>query len=190
MVQKGFYYNQNDCIGCHACVIACKVQNQVNPSMAWRKVEAFSTTVNGRDVVRYLSSACHHCADPQCVKVCPVQAFSKREEDGLVVQNHDLCLGCGNCVQSCPYGSPQLNLLEGIAEKCSGCPELVEQGLPPACVSGCPVQVLKMVDLAKADSAGAMQEAVGFIVSDSAPSIRFAPPRRVTPKTTLLRQTG
>ena len=107
------------------------------------------------------------------MKVCPTGAYTKRE-DGLVIQDKSKCVGCGYCVYACPYQTPVLNPNTKKVEKCDGCYDLIDAGEQPACVRGCPVQVLKMEDLEKLDSSGAVKDAIGFSTFDSIPSIRFA----------------
>lgn len=177
-IQKAFYYNQNYCIGCRACQTACMVFNKLDVGMNLRKVQEFEVQVNGREVDRYLSTSCHHCKNPECVKVCPQGAYTKREKDGLVVQDHSKCIGCGKCIEACPYKAPQMNPSSGKVEKCHGCYTLVDQGKLPDCVRGCPVQAMKFDNIAKLDAEGAVKDAIGFKVFKTNPSIRFAPPRK------------
>jgi len=79
----------------------------------------------------------HPCLDdPPCVEVCPVKATYKRE-DGIVLVNPTLCIGCGTCVNACPYDARYLNPVSHTADKCTFCVERVDQGLLPACVTTC-----------------------------------------------------
>ncbi|WP_434509946.1 4Fe-4S dicluster domain-containing protein [Desulfitobacterium sp. AusDCA] len=171
--QKAFFFNQNYCVGCHSCETACKVKNKLDIGMSWRKVATIESEINGRMVERYLSHACMHCEDPQCVRVCPVRSYTKRE-DGLVIHDESKCVGCGYCVYACPYEVPKINPNTKKAQKCSGCYDLIDAGEQPACVRGCPVQVLKMDDIKKLDSNGAVKEALGFKILPTNPSMRFA----------------
>lgn len=177
--QMAFYYNQNRCVGCRACQTACMVFNKLDVGMSWRKVQDFETEVNGRTVDVHLSTACQHCQEPACQKVCPVGAYTKRSKDGLVVQDHSKCIGCGKCVAACPYKVPQINPTSKKAEKCNGCFALVDQGKVPDCVRGCPVQVLKWDNLAKLDASGAAKEAFGFKALKTGPSVRFVATKKI-----------
>jgi Fe-S-cluster-containing dehydrogenase component len=76
------------------------------------------------------------------MKVCPVSAYTKRE-DGIVIQDHDKCLGCRSCLMACPYAAPQYDPVEKKISKCDMCVDLVDQGLQPKCVELCPGHVLK-----------------------------------------------
>lgn len=173
--QKAFYYNQNRCVGCRACQTSCMVFNKLDAGMNWRKVHDFETEANGRAVDLHLSIACNHCEDPACLKACPVGAYTKRAKDGLVVQDHSKCIGCGKCIEACPYKAPKMNPTSKKVEKCDGCAALVDQGKVPDCVRGCPVQVLKWEDLSTLDAKGAVKQAFGFTVAKTNPSIRFVP---------------
>lgn len=172
--QLGFYYNQNYCIGCQACETACKNKNKLDVGIRWRIVDHFETTTNGRQIDRYLSRSCMHCEKPVCAEVCPVKAYSKRAEDGIVVQNHDKCIGCGACASACPYKAPKLNRKEMKASKCDMCLDYQQQGEVPACVRGCPLQVLKIGDIRE----GGVKECMGFPKTTTGPSMRFAPEKR------------
>lgn len=147
MKQVGFYMNMQACYGCKTCVMACKTQNKLPVGVQWRQVHAFTTETPKS--LSTLSMACNHCADPQCLKACPVGAYSKREKDGLVIQDHGLCIGCRMCVMACPYGVPQYNAEEGKVSKCNGCYQRVDQGLPPRCVEACPGKALDFGELSE-----------------------------------------
>jgi tetrathionate reductase subunit B len=86
--------------------------------------------------VAVLPRLCNHCEDPSCVPVCPVGATFKRE-DGIVAVNAAACIGCGFCVQACPYGARFLNRVTRTADKCTFCLHRLAAGLLPACVENC-----------------------------------------------------
>ncbi len=173
--QRAFFYDQQYCIGCHACETACKVKNKLDLEVNYRKVDSFEIIVNDRLVERHLSHSCMHCKDPQCMKVCPTNAYIKRE-DGVVIHNPETCVGCGYCIYACPHNAPQMNPRTKKVEKCNMCYELIDKGEEPACVRGCPVQVLKIGDIEKMDADGLSKKAIGFKVFPSNPSIRFSKP--------------
>ena len=85
----------------------------------------------------FLPRLCNHCSSPNCVSVCPTGATYKREEDGIVVVDPDICIGCKYCIQACPYDARFLNPVTGAADKCDFCLHRVSQGLAPACVETC-----------------------------------------------------
>ncbi|MBT7408130.1 MAG: dimethyl sulfoxide reductase anchor subunit [Methylococcales bacterium] len=135
--QHGFYFNADNCIGCHACESACSEKNDVPSHFAFRSVGF----VEGGTYPNYqrlnISMACNHCDDPVCLKGCPTRAYTKFAEYGAVLQDPDICFGCGYCTWVCPYNAPQLDPVEGVVSKCNMCVDRLEVGLKPACVSAC-----------------------------------------------------
>ena len=83
-----------------------------------------------------LPRLCNHCDNPPCVPVCPVGATFKAAT-GEVLINSDHCVGCGYCVQACPYDARFINEDTGTADKCTFCAHRLEAGLLPACVETC-----------------------------------------------------
>ncbi len=135
--QHGFYFNADNCIGCHACEAACSEKNDNPPHIAFRSVGF----VEGGSYPAYqrinISMACNHCEDPVCLKGCPTRAYTKYTEYGAVLQDPDICFGCGYCTWVCPYNAPQLDPVKGQVSKCNMCVDRLEVGLKPACVSAC-----------------------------------------------------
>lgn len=135
--QHGFYFNADNCIGCHACESACSEKNDLPPHLAFRAVGY----VEGGTWPAYkrvnVSMACNHCDDPVCLKGCPTRAYTKFAEYGAVLQDPDICFGCGYCTWVCPYNAPQLDPVKGQVEKCNMCVDRLEVGLKPACAAAC-----------------------------------------------------
>jgi Fe-S-cluster-containing dehydrogenase component len=176
--QLAFYVNVDLCIGCSSCGMACKNQYHQEPGIVWRQLYPLSADLYPHRERAFYSLACNHCEHPCCLEDCPVSAFTKRD-DGIVVHNVDACIGCGNCVRSCPFGAPRYNPVSQKAEKCSMCWQRVDEGLQPACVQACPTGALKLVDLATFDEPGAIQYPPGFPERpDINPSIRFKLPKQ------------
>jgi len=135
--QHGFYFNADNCIACHACEAACSEKNDLPAHLAFRAVGY----VEGGSYPAYqrmnISMACNHCDDPVCLKGCPTRAYTKFAEYGAVLQDPDICFGCGYCTWVCPYNAPQLDTAAGHVSKCNMCVDRLEVGLKPACVSAC-----------------------------------------------------
>ncbi|MCG6867282.1 MAG: dimethyl sulfoxide reductase anchor subunit [Gammaproteobacteria bacterium] len=135
--QHGFYFNADNCIACHACESACSEKNDLPPHLAFRSVGY----VEGGTWPAYarlnVSMACNHCDDPVCLKGCPTRAYTKFPEYGAVLQDPDICFGCGYCTWVCPYNAPQLDPVAGHVQKCNMCVDRLEQGLKPACAAAC-----------------------------------------------------
>lgn len=138
--QYGFVINMQDCYGCKTCAVACKSKNKKDEGVNLRRVRTFQ--LESPKLLSHLSMACNHCDEPQCLEACPVGAYTKRD-DGIVIQDHDRCIGCRSCVMACPYGAPQYDPVEKKTSKCDMCIDRIEEGLQPACVDFCPGHVLK-----------------------------------------------
>jgi len=87
-----------------------------------------------------------HCRDAPCIEACPNDAMV-REKDGRVVVDKESCLADGACIKACPYGAIYIDPQEQVADKCDFCRDRTQVGLDPACVSACPTDTLKFVDL-------------------------------------------
>ena len=146
MTNYAFVINQRTCIGCHACSVACKSENEVPLGVyrTWVKyVEtgAFPNTRRHFQVTR-----CNHCANPPCVRICPVTAMYQRA-DGIVEFDHRVCIGCKACLQACPYDAIYIDPDTETAAKCHYCSHRTDLGLEPACVIVCPTQSIIAGDL-------------------------------------------
>jgi len=86
----------------------------------------------------FLPKLCNHCTHPACVQVCPTGA-TFRTKDGVVLIDHEYCIGCRYCVQACPYGARYFDEERGVSDKCTWCYHRITKGLEPACVEVCPV---------------------------------------------------
>lgn len=140
MKQYGFFVDSTKCTGCKTCQVSCKDEKNLDLGPKLRRVYEYgggSWTQQDNIWVQnvfsyYLSIACNHCSSPTCVTGCPTGAMHKREEDGLVVVNQDLCVGCRYCEMRCPYGAPQFDAKKQLMTKCDGCYERVAQGISPS----------------------------------------------------------
>jgi DMSO reductase iron-sulfur subunit len=135
--QHGFHFTADNCIGCHACEAACSEKNDNPAHIAFRSV-GYVEGGTYPDFRRLnISMACNHCDDPVCLKGCPTRAYTKFAEYGAVLQDPDICFGCGYCTWVCPYNAPQLDPVKGQVSKCNMCVDRLEVGLKPACVAAC-----------------------------------------------------
>jgi len=128
------------CYGCHACSVACKAEFKVPLGETRSWVEFIEKGTFPNVSRNFLPRLCNHCSEPVCVSVCPTGATWKRVEDGIVVVDQDICIGCKYCVLACPYDARFINEDTGSADKCDFCIHRVSQGLEPACVEACPAR--------------------------------------------------
>ena len=188
--------DQSRCVGCWTCAVACKEINNQPLGFWWNRVltapptgTAAAPASDNVDVpagtfpnltLAYQPTACQHCQDAPCVKVCPVGATFRRD-DGVVLVDYERCIGCRYCLAACPYGVRVFNwgdaqhtedfavgygadyrtdgrLLftaerpRGVVEKCTMCVELIDDGQQPFCVDACPVGARVFGDLDDPDS--------------------------------------
>ncbi len=165
----GLVIDLDICVGCHACAVACKEWNTgggagpltdlmpygAEPDGVWfNRIHAFELGEgeDGRTV--YFPKSCLHCDDAPCVTVCPTGASFKREADGIVLVDEDLCIGCKLCSWACPYGAREYDDDAGVMRKCTLCVDRIYNETldpadrVPACVSCCPVSARHFGDLA------------------------------------------
>ena len=164
-MQYGFAIDIQRCIGCHTCAIACHVENNLPKGIWWNRI----MTEGGAEMdtpsglfplakMTYLPVMCQHCANPACVKVCPVGATYKDDKTGVVRQDYDKCIGCRMCMAACPYtGVRSYNWEEPkhiighqtgsldvpphqkhVVEKCTLCWHKIAKGQQPECTITCP----------------------------------------------------
>ncbi len=142
----GFVIDNRKCIGCHACSVACKSENEVplGVNRTWVK---YVETGAYPDVRRHFQvTRCNHCANPPCVRICPVTAMYQRA-DGIVEFDPAICIGCKACLQACPYDAIYIDPDSGTAAKCHYCSHRTEIGLEPACVVVCPEHAIIAGDI-------------------------------------------
>ena len=142
MARYAIVTDLNRCVGCLGCTVACKVVNGVPIGNFWNKVLRIGPFANEEGATfpnvytYFLPVGCQHCADPECVKVCPTEA-SHIAEDGTVQIDKSKCIGCQFCAMACPYGVRYLNEEERVVEKCTLCEQKTSQGELPQCVAQC-----------------------------------------------------
>ncbi len=132
-----FVIDAKRCIDCRACLVACRAEWET--PLGQTRIWVRTGGVKGQfpDLSQeFIPFQCQHCADPWCVEACPTGATFQRE-DGLVLIDEQACIGCGYCVEACPYHVRFINKETGKADKCSGCFTRVDAGEQPACVATC-----------------------------------------------------
>lgn len=136
-VQYAMLIDIRRCSGCQACSVACKAEFDVPLGATRSWVEYVEKGIYPAATRSFLPRLCNHCSEPLCVSVCPTGATYKRKEDGIVVVDEDVCIGCKYCIQACPYDARFINAETGSADKCDFCLHRVKEGVVPACVNTC-----------------------------------------------------
>lgn len=188
-VEFGYALNLSRCIGCRKCVHACVAENNQSRGPEIQYIRVIEMPRGTLDVERgdhhydrptvpdanhfYLPVQCHQCANPPCVKVCPVEA-TWQEPDGVTVVDYDWCIGCRYCEAACPYWARRFNFAtprvpadqlntdmsylsnrpreKGVMEKCHFCLHRTREGRMPACVEICPTGARKFGNLLDPES--------------------------------------
>ena len=141
-MQKSIVTDLNRCVGCLACSVACKALNDVQIGNFWNRVVRVGPNpkfegADYPDVYMYfLPVTCQHCENAPCVAVCPTGASTKTD-DGTIQIDHEQCIGCGACLDACPYGVRYINAETNVAEKCTMCNSNINDDGVPQCVSQC-----------------------------------------------------
>ncbi len=146
MPNFGFVIDNQSCIGCHACSTACKSENEVPLGVYRTWVKYVETGIYPDSRRQFQVSRCNHCANPPCVRICPVTAMYQRD-DGIVEFDPQVCIGCKACMQACPYDAIYIDPNSGTAAKCHYCGHRTELGLEPACVVVCPTHAIISGDM-------------------------------------------
>ncbi len=172
--------NLSRCIGCRKCVHACVAENNQSRDPEIQYIRVLEMPRGSVDIEDgdhsydratvpdenhyYMPIQCHQCANPPCVKVCPVEA-TWQEDDGITVIDYDWCIGCRYCEAACPYWARRFNFAKptlpkadlnpnmaylsnrprekGVMEKCHFCLQRTRQGRLPACLEVCPTGARK-----------------------------------------------
>ena len=139
------------CVGCHACVYACKAENDLpeNGFRDWITVQTKGRFPNLSQEIR--SDRCNHCENLPCVSACPTGASHVGQGGTVLVTKHK-CTGCKACIAACPYDARYVHE-DGYADKCTFCLHRVSNGQPPACVQICPTAALNFGDKSQPSSA-------------------------------------
>lgn len=133
MAKTSLIFFKNDCMGCHACEIACKQEHGLGVGPRLVRVVEKSPD--------FIPVYCHHCAKAPCAQACPTDAIYKND-NGIVLINKDECIGCQECVEACPFGAMQFNEATDIAIKCDMCIDRDNDDGKTACSKACPTQCI------------------------------------------------
>jgi Fe-S-cluster-containing dehydrogenase component len=143
----GMLINLKNCVGCHACTIACQNENNLPFEMKYCKVNKVGPVGKYPHITSYNTViSCMHCQEAPCVDGCPTGASCHRD-DGIVVVDAEKCVGCLFCMVVCPYGVRELNHATGVVEKCSLCYTRLEAGQVTRCVETCQLKARIVGDL-------------------------------------------
>ena len=152
----GLVIDQERCIGCEACTVACRNEN--NGQSGWIRVTTHNSPRKDTPAgtfpnvtMHFLPTLCNHCEHPPCADACPIEAITKSEA-GIVILDQEACDGCQTCIGACPYGSIEFNSEKDMAEKCNLCIHRIEAGLEPFCVICCEGQAIHFGDFNDPDS--------------------------------------
>jgi len=163
--ELGMLYDATKCVGCKACMSACKRVNSDYGSLSYEKAKFDSdglwdapSDLSGstRTLIKlfkesakswsYVKYSCMHCQKPSCVSVCPVSAMTKEPVTGIVDYNKNTCIGCRYCQVACPYNIPKFQWEKALPQivKCDLCKNtnLREKGIS-ACAETCPTGAIK-----------------------------------------------
>jgi len=188
-VEFVYALNLSRCIGCRKCVHACVDENNQSRDPEIQYIRVLEMPRGTTDIEQgdhhydrpkvpdedhyYMPIQCHQCANPPCVKVCPVEA-TWQEDDGITVIDYDWCIGCRYCEAACPYWARRFNFTtptipsdkintemsylsnrprhKGVMEKCHFCLHRTREGRMPACLEACPTGARKFGNVLDPDS--------------------------------------
>jgi len=126
---------QKDCMGCHACEVACKQEHNLGVGPRLIRVVERSP--------HFFPVFCHHCTKAPCKAACPADAIF-RNEQGIVLIKEENCIGCRACVEACPFGAMQFEEEREVAVKCDLCIDSVGTGELTACAKACPTRCISL----------------------------------------------
>ncbi|MDR3435178.1 hydrogenase 2 operon protein HybA [Telmatospirillum sp.] len=157
----GLLYDSTLCVGCKACVVACRDANDTKPEFSTdEKIWDTALDISGKTITvikmysegtgqhkdqekdgfAFMKRSCLHCVDPSCVSVCPVSAMTKDPVTGIVSHEPADCIGCRYCIVACPFAVPQFEFDKPFPKllKCQLCKQRLAVGKIPACAEVCP----------------------------------------------------
>ena len=182
----GLVIDQERCIGCEACTVACQIENGGSEY----RIRVITENVSQKDTpsgrfpnvkMSFQPQLCNHCTYPPCMDACPSDALVKRA-DGPVVLDDAKCDGCQMCMEVCPYDAIHYSSANDRVEKCNFCIHRIDQGLEPFCVICCEGQAIYFGDLNDPASRVAKIVAAGEAYqlkaeTQTGPSVYYCPPK-------------
>lgn len=186
--QYAFEVSLDRCTGCKACVSACHNLNGLDEHESWRDT---GTLVGGEAEPGWqqtVTTACHHCESPECSHGCPVGAYEKEADTGIVRHLDDQCIGCSYCILKCPYDVPKYSKSRGIVRKCDMCHQRLAEGEAPACAQACPTEAIRIVKVPTAGTGRPLFEGASAASSLPSSAITFPTTRfigRAIPSTAV-----
>ena len=143
----GMIFDQNKCVGCTDCEIACKKVNLVPKGQMRLFIEDKTDPLNLKEK-RYVRVSCQQCEDAPCVTVCPTKACHKDEKTGIPTMNTEDCIACKYSLVACPYDVRFINHETRAAESCNFCLDTnLKDGHEPACIEACRYEAIVFGDL-------------------------------------------
>lgn len=148
MDKKAIFFDKDRCVGCYACIIACKMKHNAPPyptsppegdprGLSPINVHEYGPVIKGDRVFQFFQPlACMHCQDAPCIQACPVAAIFRDPEMDVVLVDREKCIGCKFCLWVCPYGAPHFDDV-GKMVKCDMCVERLREGKRTACQTAC-----------------------------------------------------
>ncbi len=171
--QYAFEVNLDQCSGCKACVTACHSENGLEEDESWRYVGLLQGGNTNQPEITHVTTACHHCLDPACLNGCPVNAYVKKPDTGIVKHLDDQCFGCQYCTFTCVYSVPKYSKKKGIVHKCDMCISRLQVGQAPACVRACPGGAIRIRIV---DSSNVRKDPDAFVKVPHAPDSTYTLP--------------
>jgi anaerobic dimethyl sulfoxide reductase subunit B (iron-sulfur subunit) len=151
-MQRPIFIDGDRCVGCYACVVACKLEHNLPPypvhpplgsptGPALIRVHQVGPEICDDEVHQYFQPvSCVHCPDAPCIGACPTSAIYKDIETGITLVNQDECTGCESCLEACPYEAPQF--YDGKLYLCDLCIHRLAEGRRTACEAACPAKAI------------------------------------------------
>ena len=153
-MRLAMFFDQDRCVGCQACVVACKLEHNLPPYPVRpplgdpkgphliRISQVGQQMQDGEFHLQFRPIACRHCVDAPCIPACPHSAIYQDAETGITLVYEERCEGCMSCLAACPYGAPQFHNDKLVL--CNLCIHRLGVGRPAACQAACPARAIRV----------------------------------------------